>query len=214
MSELYADLIREYQRMEPDGADTWNPLLRDRELEYRLVLYRQLCLALRDCCVDLDRLRVLDVGCGNGRSTRMYLDFGIRPPQITGIDLRPAALKLARGLHPGIAYLAVESDGFPLADAAVDWVSLCTVLSSVGGDAARQRLAGEIDRVLAPGGYLFYFDRISAHGFAGGDELDPLALMSGTTPLQDQTMQIQALPGQPQQPATATHRVCLLRKSR
>ena len=167
--DTFDRVIAEYRRMEPDGTDTWNPLVRDRELYHRMILVHHLCSALRQWPGEIDRLRVLDVGCGNGRSTRMYLDFGLAPAQILGVDLRPGALAMARAAHPGIAYL-LAGDTLPLQDEAVDWVSLCTVISSLGAG-ARARLARETYRVLAPGGMLFFFDRPTAHVFAGGDAL-------------------------------------------
>ncbi len=165
--KLFATVVAEYQRVEPDGADTWNPLHRDRELFYRLALYEHLCLALRRCPAVAD-LRVLDVGCGNGRSTRMYLDFGLSPGQLTGIDLRPAAIATACHSHGGIRFLVYDGGGFPIESATVDWVSLCTVMSSIGDREGRRHIAREIARVLAPGGLLFYFDRLFAAGFAAG----------------------------------------------
>lgn len=175
----FGDVVAQYARMEPDGTDSWNPLRREWELLYRLALYDHLCVALARWGGDVSRLRVLDVGCGNGRSTRVYLDFGLRPEQITGIDLRPAAIELARGRHPGIRYLVQRGAEFPVADADFDWVSLCTVMSSIPRGAARGTLASEVGRVLEPGGRLFYFDRQVAHGFAGGDELVPERIFEG-----------------------------------
>jgi SAM-dependent methyltransferase len=186
----FAQVVRQYRQMEPDGADTWNPLRSDRELHHRLALYELLCRALRRCPGGLPDLRVLDVGCGNGRSTRMYLDFGIRPGQLTGVDLRPGALDLARQAHSGIRFLAVKDGVFPLGTGSMDWVSLCTVLSSIGGSGARRLIAEEVLRVLAPGGFLFYFDRLTAHGFAGGDRLDPISCFPGLTKLWDEEVRL------------------------
>ncbi len=172
-------VLEVYRRLEPDGADTWNPLVREKELVHRLALYEQICRALRCSPVAPADLRVLDVGCGNGRSTRVYLDFGLLPGQLEGVDLRPAAIELARQSHEGIRFSVQDGQRLPQRDASVTWVSVCTVMSSVGGGDAREHLAGEIRRVLGPGGVVFYWDLERAHGFAGGDVLDPAAIFHG-----------------------------------
>ncbi len=177
----YAPVIETYDRLEPPGTDTWNPIVRERELIHRIVLYEQVCRALRRSPTPPPELRVMDVGCGTGRSTRMYLDFGVEPERLMGVDLRPGALELARRSHPGIRFEHCDGERLPADDGALDWVSLCTVLSSVAGAEARAHLFSEIARVLAPGGCLFYWDRDQAHGFAGGDPLLPERLLPGWT---------------------------------
>jgi SAM-dependent methyltransferase len=51
-----------------------------------------------------DTVRVVDVGCGNGRSTRALLEFGVRPQNVVGLDLRMSAIEYARTVNPAIAY--------------------------------------------------------------------------------------------------------------
>ncbi|MFT7462169.1 MAG: SAM-dependent methyltransferase [Pseudohongiellaceae bacterium] len=163
----------DYAALEPGRSDTWNPLLRDVELEHRIELMRRLVEALRVSGQDYAQLKVLDVGCGNGRSTRMYLELGIQPSQLTGIDLRPDALDLAKSLNPAVRWLPVSDAPWPIESSSVSWVSLCTVFSSIKPAADRQHLANEISRVLKPAGQLFFWDRKVALDFAGGDALLP-----------------------------------------
>lgn len=205
----FETVIRAYQDLEPDGTDRWNPLVRDRELAYRLCLFAQLCRALRRYPGELARLRVLDVGCGNGRSTRTYLDFGLWPEQLTGIDLRAGAIAAARRRHSGIRYLAYDGEVFPIESGSKDWVSVCTVVSSIGGPEARRHLAREISRVLAPEGFVFYFDRQRAHDFAGGDLLAPVRLFEGLTPVSGSDLDL-GLEGEAAR--TPTHTACLFQR--
>jgi SAM-dependent methyltransferase len=157
----------------------------------------------------------------------MYLDFGIPPGQLTGVDLRPGALELARRAHCGIRFLAVKDGVFPLGAGSVDWVSLCTVLSSIGGPGPRRLIADEVLRVLAPGGFLFYFDRLTAHRFAGGDRLDPLASFPGLSKVCDAEVRLGTDPLGPSRGGwlgrllrplclktlpLPSHRFCLLRR--
>jgi len=174
----FSDVVDMYAELEPPGTDRWNPLVRELELIHRLVLYDLLCNALRVAPRPVPSLRVLDLGCGNGRSTRVYLDFGIPPQQLVGLDLRPASIAQAKASHPTIRFEVTDGERLPLSDGSVDWVGLCTVLSSVG-PAGRAHMAAEVDRVLSPGGCVFWWDRDTAHGFAGGAPIDPDMLFAG-----------------------------------
>jgi SAM-dependent methyltransferase len=169
-------IVRDYERLEPGDGDTWNPLIADTQLAYRLGLYHALCHALRASGREPSTLTVVDLGCGNGRSTRMYLDLGFRPEQLTGLDLRPNSIALASRLNPAIRFATMDGPRLPCADGSVSWLSLCTVMSSILGQESRAGLAAEIRRVLAPDGYLFYFDHSHANEFAGGDRIGPAAL--------------------------------------
>jgi len=225
----FSAVVETYSHLEPDGTDTWNPLRTDRELLHRLRLYEELCLALRIRADDIQRLRVLDVGCGSGRSTRVYLDFGLAPGQLTGVDLRPGAIEVARGGHPDITYLSYDGETLPIESASVDWVSVCTVMSSIPGHVARRHLADEIDRVMAPDAHVFYWDRERAKRFAGGDRLDPVDLFSSLSVVSDEVVRIEGrldryfpgrvlrrtlLPVAERLATPRTHRACVFGKPR
>jgi SAM-dependent methyltransferase len=179
-SERHYQQVRDdYEALEPGQSDSWNPLLRPVELEHRIELLRRLVEALRASGQNHEELSVLDVGCGNGRSTRMFLELGLRPEQLSGLDLRAGALHLARSLHPAIRWLHVDEQPWPIDTASVGWVSLCTVMSSIRAADDRRHLTAEITRVLSPGGQLFFWDRTQALDFAGGDSLDPAEWFDG-----------------------------------
>lgn len=166
-------ILADYATLEADGQDAWNPILIDMQLGYRLALLYGLSRALKASGADLDRLDVVDLGCGNGRSTRAYLEFGIRPNQLCGLDFRAGAIDMARQMHPTIRY-DVQMDGrLPFADGTVGWLSLCMVVSSIQDPADRRSLADEVRRVLRPGGHLFYIDHPYASETVGLTLLDP-----------------------------------------
>ena len=224
---LFCAVIEEYARLEPDGADSWNPIDSDREMLHRLALYEQLCRAIAASGLDRTQARVLDVGCGNGRSTRVYLDFGFGPDQLTGVDLRRAAVEMARSSHPDINYLTCDGSTLPVEEESIDWVSVCTVMSSIPGPEARDHLARQIVRVLASGGYVFYWDRARAKRFAGGDRLEPASLFPSLTVVSEEWIRLEGcidryfpgrvlgrtlLPIARRLATPRTHRVCLLEK--
>jgi SAM-dependent methyltransferase len=171
-------VLEHYQVLEPGEGDTWNPLHSDFELAYRLSLSYVLTQCLRLCQLPIADLRVLDVGCGNGRSTRAYIDLGLRPDQLVGIDLRSDAIGLARRLNPAIEFRDCDVTALSERDT-FTWIQAATVHSSIETHQSRRELVEAMTRLVAPGGYLFYFDLWRANGFAGYDVIDVDRLHSG-----------------------------------
>lgn len=71
--------------------------------------------------------RVLDVGCGTGVVTRLAAEQIGREGKVTGLDVNPGMLAVARASSPrelGIAWHEASAEAMPLPDAAFD-VVLC-----------------------------------------------------------------------------------------
>jgi SAM-dependent methyltransferase len=180
----YADqILRDYASMEPGEADTWNPVGNETELGYRMSFLFVLtkCLELAD--IPCSSLKVLDVGCGTGRSTRVYLDLGLEPSQLTAVDLRPGTIARARKLHPSIDFRAYDGGAIDVPAASFNWVQFSTVFSSVADHGHRAYLAEQAFQLLQPEGYVFYFDLWRANPFAGSDRLHPEAIFSAFRPV-------------------------------
>jgi SAM-dependent methyltransferase len=90
--------------------------------------------------------RLIEVAAGPGRLAGAAAQRGAR---VTGVDLAPAMVALARSLHPGIEFREGSADALPFADAVFDAV-ICGF--GLGHFAEPERAAGELVRVLAPGG--------------------------------------------------------------
>lgn len=106
----------------------------------------------RVLCATLDRLelparaRLLDAGCGSGRT----LDELARYGAVAGVDLSPQAVACARDRgHADVAVGRVETLDFP--DAAFDVVTCLDVIEHTPDD---QRTLRELRRVARPGGLL------------------------------------------------------------
>jgi ubiquinone/menaquinone biosynthesis C-methylase UbiE len=94
----------------------------------------------------LDRPRVLDVGCGDGRISGELARTGAL---VTGVDRSATALERARSAHPELEFAQVRPDGrLPFGDSAFDAAVCLHVLEHV---ADTQLLLSEVRRVLAPG---------------------------------------------------------------
>ena len=222
----FQQVLEAYDDLEPGTSDAWNPLHSELELAHRNQLFRELAGALRGSGVNIADTQVADVGCGTGRSTRMYLELGFTPEQLCGIDLRPGAIERAKRLHPAIRFLAYDGERVPFDDGAFDWVSMCGVLSSVPAGDPRRHLVGEVRRVLRPGGYFFYWDLVRTLGFAGKDVIDYERLFRPLTLVQVRAAYVEGSGGPrfarllaatqrllpAPLPRRATHRAALFRK--
>lgn len=94
---------------------------------------------------------VLDVGCGWGRVTRLFMK-DVPAGQIFGVDINPAAIALCRDLGvPGTFTQVAPGASLPFADGAVSTVTAFSVFTHLPETVATA-LAGEIARVLRPGG--------------------------------------------------------------
>lgn len=172
--DIHAQIVGDYESLEPGETDRWSPVGNFFELSYRLSLFYALTIAIERSGLPPRSLKVLDIGCGNGRSTRVYVDLSARPEQVTGIDFRKGAITLAQALQPAINFVHYEQAALPFPDQSFNWIAITTVVSSIKEQTARQGLFDEIYRKLVPGGFLFYFDLVRANPFAGRDRIYPL----------------------------------------
>jgi ubiquinone/menaquinone biosynthesis C-methylase UbiE len=94
-------------------------------------------------------LRVLDVGCGDGRFAVEIADAGAT---VIGVDVAEAALERARARAPQVDFRRVEPDAaLPFEDGSFDLVWASEVIEHVADTA---RWLSEVRRVLAPRGVL------------------------------------------------------------
>ncbi|HEX2016525.1 MAG TPA: class I SAM-dependent methyltransferase [Solirubrobacteraceae bacterium] len=90
--------------------------------------------------------RILDAGCGSGRNMVELAAFG----QVTGVELAPASVEVARGRGVG-EVIAGSVVPLPLADSSFDLVVSLDVIEHLDDDREALR---EFRRVTAPGGRL------------------------------------------------------------
>ena len=108
-----------------------------------------------------ERPEILDAGCGSGGMTRFLERYG----RVTGVDLAPVAIDLAR--RRGVRRLARGSVGtLPFATTSFDLVTSFDVLYHLAVDDDAAAFA-ELHRVLRPGGVLLV--RLPAYDWIRGD---------------------------------------------
>jgi len=103
--------------------------------------------------------RATEVGCGAGGNLLDLLRLGLLPPHLTGIELLPERLAVARTALPeGVRLLAGDAAAADVAPASQDLVLQSTVFSSILDDALQQRVADAMWRWLKPGGAIVWYD--------------------------------------------------------
>ncbi|MEM8884662.1 MAG: hypothetical protein AAGD14_11375, partial [Planctomycetota bacterium] len=79
---------------------------------------------------------------------------------------------------------------------------------------ARRHIAGEIRRVLRPGGHCFFWDLLRANDFAGGDALVAEEIFERLEPVWDRTTLVRGFRARDfgREEEAPTHRAVLLRR--
>ena len=106
----------------------------------------------------LDGRRVLDVGCGEGQWLVDFQTWGARQADLAGIELDPGRVAGARERLGAADLREGNAAELPWPDGSFDVVLQATLLSSLVEPDLRRAVAGEMARVLAPGGAIVSYD--------------------------------------------------------
>jgi ubiquinone/menaquinone biosynthesis C-methylase UbiE len=148
-----------YARRAAQGLDARYSYWRAANLFIYQTRERDFLRLLRDASLlPLTGRRVLDAGCGDGGILRDLLRYSASASDLTGVDLLAERVEQARELTPGARIEQADAQSLPFDDGSFDLVLGFTLLSSVLEDEARQRIATEMQRVLAPGGLIVLYD--------------------------------------------------------
>lgn len=102
--------------------------------------------------------RVLDLGCGDGRLADVARGAALPIRVWTGVDLDPDSVTAAAAAYAWATFIEAAADALPLDDASYDVVIATTLFSSLPSWEMERAVASEISRVLAPGGWLIWYD--------------------------------------------------------
>jgi ubiquinone/menaquinone biosynthesis C-methylase UbiE len=102
--------------------------------------------------------RCLEVGAGSRGWLGDLLDWGLREIDLHGIDLDPDRVQHARETLPSADLRVGDATSLPWPDGTFALVIASTVFSSILDVGVQRVIAGEITRVLAPGGSLLWYD--------------------------------------------------------
>ncbi len=100
--------------------------------------------------------RILDYGCGYGRSCEELISGGLG--NVVGVDI--SSEMIARGLtaNPKLDLRHFDGLKLPFPDQSFDACTLLAVLTCIPTNAGQRLVASEISRVLVSGGVLFVSD--------------------------------------------------------
>ncbi len=110
-------------------------------------------------CFTKPGTRLLDIGCGYGRTTVPLHRMGYH---VVGLDIVERMIVEARKSHPEVAWALMSATDLAAADASVEYVFFpANGIDCISPLPRRDRALREIHRVLRPGGCLVY----SAHNW-------------------------------------------------
>lgn len=125
-------------------------LFKDQVLEYKLT-----DILLRYGYFPLGKVKILDMGCGEGRFLRKFIDWGANPVNLSGIDINEGIIELARDLcAPGIDFTIGGGDCMPYADQSFDIIINVGVLQCIMNNDLFGAVAQECMRVLRDDGIM------------------------------------------------------------
>ncbi len=108
--------------------------------------------------ISLSGWRILDIGCGDGRWLRTFLEYDAKPEDVIGIDVSDERFNIGRAKNPLITLMKNDGVTIPSQDESFDLVTQFVCFSSIPTVALRSQVAKEILRVMKPGGYIFWWD--------------------------------------------------------
>ncbi len=106
----------------------------------------------------LEGSRIADLGCGFGFWLARYRDWGVRASDLFAVDLNPNRVAIAAETCDGCNALLADARHVPFRSSCFDIVSQFTLFSSILGFENRALIAGEMMRILRPGGLIISYD--------------------------------------------------------
>ena len=101
---------------------------------------------------------VLEVGSGTGGELAWLRKLGASTSRLVGVDLLPDRVAEAKRSFPELEFRIGNAEQLTFPDASFDLVLAITVFSSIFDTGMARRVAGEIVRVMRPGGGLLWYD--------------------------------------------------------
>ena len=116
--------------------------------------------ALREAGAALAGATVLDVGCGTGFFTQLYLERGAR---VTGVDITSASVERLATRFPEARFVQADV-GESAPEGRFDVVNAFDVLYHITDDGRWERAVQNLARAVAPGGLLLITDLFARRG--------------------------------------------------
>jgi SAM-dependent methyltransferase len=131
---------------------------------------------------DLSERSALEVGCGGGGNLVELARMGFSPNRLTGIELLPEFLALARRKLPNACLIEGDASEAPIAANSQDLILQFTVFSSLLDEEFRRKLATAMWGWLRPGGGILWYDFTVNNPFNSDVRGMPLATIPALFP--------------------------------
>jgi len=167
-SQTEASRIREvYARRGYTVPKDRYSFFKDENLLVHVELLREILRLLRRSQhTDLERERVLDVGCGSGFWLRQFIQWGAKPKNLFGVDLLPERIQMGDELCPkGVTLRCRDASNLEFEDGSFDLILQFTVFTSILDSEMKRKVATEMSRVLKPGGAILWYDYFVSNPF-------------------------------------------------
>ena len=102
--------------------------------------------------------KILDVGCGGGGILGYFLEFGVPPENLFGIDLLSERIEEASRFYPKMSFWCGSAERLPNRNRSFDIITQSTVFTSILDSTMKKKIAGEMLRVLKPDGIIIWHD--------------------------------------------------------
>jgi len=126
-------------------------MLKERQRLLEAMINRRVGAGLRSA-------RVLDVGCGRGDWLVWLQGLGVPDRNLHGLDLLADRIASAQQAHPTFTFVQANAEEFDAGDASFDLIVCSTLFSSILDPGMATRVARNINRILAPGGAIIWYD--------------------------------------------------------
>jgi SAM-dependent methyltransferase len=113
--------------------------------------------------------RILDVGSGDGRWPRCFLEYDARPEDVVGVDVSDVRFALGAAKNPLVHLVKTDGITLPFDNQQFDLVTQFVCFSNIPTFDLRKHIASEMERVLKKGGYIFWWDLRSATALSDRD---------------------------------------------
>jgi ubiquinone/menaquinone biosynthesis C-methylase UbiE len=152
---IASEYARRSVELDPDLYAITNPAA----LFIRHTVERALVAALTSAgALPLAGRRILDAGCGDGQNLIDLETWGARQERLAGFDLVSERVERAQERLPEADIRFGDAADLPWEDEGFDVVFQSMMFSSILDDSMRAAAAGEMGRVLRPGGVVLWYD--------------------------------------------------------
>lgn len=150
----------EYERRDREIAADFYSWARPANLLMRQQVLRS-CIRMlqRAGMFPLSGRRVADIGCGQGTWMLEFIQWGVEPADVSGIDLMPGRVDCARRRMPQADVRLGSAAQLPWPDRSFDLLTQFMLFMNIFDPALKLAIASEMLRVLKPGAAILWFDQ-------------------------------------------------------